>query len=176
MKLPDSSIVFNAREVQSAIDELAIDLQARCHGNQWIMLCVMQGGLMFTAELMKRMSVDLMQDSIRVTRYGDNTTGGELTWHYKPESELSGRRVIIVDDIFDEGETLAAIADYCHKEGAVEVVSAVLLEKNHDRKVDHYRPYFVGLQCDDRYVFGFGMDFEGHFRNLSEIRALASIH
>ena len=77
-----------------------------------------------------------------------------------------------LDDIFDEGETLAALADYCLDKGAEEVVSAVLLEKQHDRKATDYVPDVIGLTCDDRYVFGFGMDCEGLWRNLPEIRAL----
>ena len=77
---------------------------------------------------------------------------------------------MLIDDIFDEGYTLSMITAEFLRRGAVSVVCVVLLEKNHTRKVDGYRPDFVGLTCEDEYVFGYGMDLEGYWRNLPEIR------
>jgi len=81
--------------------------------------------------------------------------------------------VLVVDDILDEGLTLAAIIDYCHEQNARAVYSAVLVEKLHDRKPDDLRADYVGLHVEDRYVFGYGMDYHGYWRNLKGIYAVA---
>jgi hypoxanthine phosphoribosyltransferase len=79
----------------------------------------------------------------------------------------------VVDDILDEGLTLAAILDYCRAQGARAVYSAVLVEKLHERKTDGLQADFVGLQVEDRYVFGYGMDYHGYLRNVKGIYAVA---
>jgi hypoxanthine phosphoribosyltransferase len=80
--------------------------------------------------------------------------------------------VLIVDDILDEGHTLADILTFCRNAGAAQVYSAVLAEKQHARRADAITADFTGLHVEDRYVFGFGMDYKGHFRNLDGIYAV----
>lgn len=171
--LPDSHLVFDRNQIDRAIDEVANQLNERCDGDEWVILCVMNGGLMFCSEIMLRLKFPVRLDFVRVRRYRDTTTGGELEWLAKPETELQGKRILLLDDIFDEGPTLAAIADYCRDQGAADVVTAVLVEKRHDRKATSFRPDLIGLTCPDAYVFGFGMDYHGLWRNLPEIRELA---
>ena len=76
------------------------------------------------------------------------------------------------DDILDEGNTMQAIIDYCREQGADEVVSAVLLDKRHERRLPGVAADYAALEVDDRYVFGFGMDYEGCLRHLDAIHAL----
>ena len=168
----ESLLVFDAETISSAIDRVASAIEERCAGEDWVAMCVMNGGLMFMSELMKRLTLVLRLDAIRVSRYHDTTQGRDLKWHTRPETNPNGRNILLVDAIFDEGETLAAVARYFTEQGAKRVVPVVLLEKAHDRKVSHFRPDIVGLTCPDYYVFGFGMDFEGLYRNLPEIRRL----
>ena len=80
--------------------------------------------------------------------------------------------MLIVDDILDEGHTLADVLAYCRDAGATQVYSAVLVEKQHARRAHTVTADFVGLSVQDRYVFGFGMDYKGHFRNLDGIYAV----
>lgn len=172
MELPASSVVFDTGQIRTAIDELARALNARCGNREWTVMCVMNGALVFTAELIRQLTFPLRLDSVRVTRYHETTDGSHLRWHSRPESDIAGKSILLVDDIYDEGETLAALAGYLAEHGAGEIVSVVLVEKLHDRKVAGFRPDFVGLECPDAYVFGFGMDYHGRFRNLAEIRQL----
>ena len=79
-----------------------------------------------------------------------------------------------MDDIFDEGYTLEAICDYLKKSGAQKVYSVALLNKLHDRKVS-YRPDFIGLNVEDRFLYGFGMDYRGYFRNIDGIYAVNNL-
>jgi hypoxanthine phosphoribosyltransferase len=172
MQLPESELVFDENTIQSTIDRLALAINDHCADREWLVLCVLNGGLMFTGEVLKRTTFTARLDSVRVTRYHETTSGSELMWHAAPQSDLDGRNILLLDDIFDEGKTLAAIVENLQSAGANEVFTAVLVEKEHDRKVDGFRPDLVGLICPDHYVFGFGMDCEGLYRNLPEIRRL----
>ena len=98
--------------------------------------------------------------------------GADLQWKARPGMSLEGRCVLVVDDILDEGLTLAAVLEWCREQGAEQVLSAVLVHKDHDRKPALKRADFTGLTVPDRYVFGCGMDYQGRFRNLRGIYAL----
>ena len=110
-------------------------------------------------------------DYLDLTRYGDKTHGGEIAWKVQPGREIAGRTVLVLDDILDEGNTLLAIRDKLLSLGAARVVTAVLCEKNTGRDKP-IRADFTGLALPNRYVFGFGMDVRGAWRNLPEIYAL----
>jgi len=135
----------------------------------------MHGGLPFAGQLaleLGALGLDLTFDYLHATRYRGATTGGELTWKHRPATPLRGRRVLLVDDILDEGHTLAAVRDWCLAEGAAEVRIAALAVKRHDRCVEGICADHAGLDVPDRYVFGYGMDFQEHGRNLPAIYAL----
>lgn len=172
-RLPESRVLIDRNSITDAIDAVATELNKRCGDDEWVILCVMNGGLIFCSEIMLRLDFPVRLDFVRVARYRDTTSGGELEWRAKPETKLKDKRLLLLDDIFDEGPTLAAIADYCREQGAADLVTAVLLEKLHDHKATSFRPDFIGLTCSDAYVFGFGMDYQGLWRNLPEIRVLS---
>jgi len=137
-----------------------------------LLLCVMTGGLVTASELFIRLDFPLQLDYLHATRYQGGTRGSELQWITRPSQDLEGRTVLVVDDILDEGLTLAAILDYCREQGAAAVYSMVLVEKQHDRKASDLKADFVGLPVEDRYVFGYGMDYHGYLRNVRGIYAV----
>jgi hypoxanthine phosphoribosyltransferase len=165
--------VLHPRErVEAALDRLAREITAALGDKTPIVLSVMLGGLIPAGKLIDRFTFPLELDYVHATRYAGATSGGELRWIAKPGSSLLGRTVLLVDDILDEGLTLAAIHQSCLDMGASQVHSAVLIEKNHQRK-NGYQATFVGLQVEDRYVFGYGMDYKGYFRNAPGIYAVS---
>ncbi len=172
--LQQAELVFDTAHIDSAIDKLAQRLTERLSGAVPLVLCVMQGGLMFTGKIMPLLPLDAEFDYIHATRYGNNTSGDALEWLATPHKKLENRTVLILDDILDEGYTLAAIEQYCQDQGAKEVISAVLLQKKHDRLKPGMRCEFVALEVDDRYVFGYGMDYRGQLRHLNKIYAVTS--
>ena len=106
-------------------------------------------------------------------RYGDATRGGALTWHARPRVSLKNRHVVLLDDIVDEGVTLDALKAFCLSADAAGVTTVVLLDKATVRaRTGAPAPDLAALVCPDRYVFGWGMDFEGYWRNLPDIHAL----
>ncbi len=164
-----AELLFPRAQVLAAIDRLAVRLTVALAEENPLLLCVLNGGLPFTGALMQRLLFPLELSCVHVGRYGDATQGGELQWHVRPGVPVADRHVLLVDDIVDEGVTLAGLERWCRAEGAREVTTAVLLDKT-ARNEANVR--FAALVCPDRYVFGWGMDYEGYWRNLPDIYAL----
>lgn len=176
--LDQAELLVDAERISQALDQLAQRISeavARQGPLQQpvVVISVMNGGLILSGHLLTRFNFPLHVDFIHATRYRNQTSGGELEWKVEPHQSIQGRSLIILDDILDEGYTLQAIVDYCRRQGAASVISAVLVEKKHDRRTPHVDCDFVGLEVEDRYVFGFGMDYRGYHRNLNGIYAVA---
>jgi hypoxanthine phosphoribosyltransferase len=169
----EAECLHDAAAVQAILDHLAVEISAAIAGSLPIILCVMNGGIVITGHLLTRLTFPLEIDYLQATRYQGELRGAEVAWLCKPRLSLEGRTVLVVDDILDEGNTLAEVLAYCHRAGAERVLSAVLVKKRHDRLVDGITADFIGLEVEDRYVFGFGMDYRGYLRNLNGIYALA---
>jgi hypoxanthine phosphoribosyltransferase len=167
-----SEVIHDAAAVAAAYDRLAAAVTARLAGEAPLVLAMMVGGMVPTAEVVRRLRFPFQLDYLHATRYRGGTTGRELRWLARPNQPLAGRSVLLVDDILDEGVTLAAVQAECAAQGARQVLTAVLTRKRHDRCVPGARAEFVGLEVPDRYVFGCGMDYKEWFRDLPEVRAL----
>lgn len=165
--------LYSEQQVEAALDRMAADIGQAIAGSNPLLLCVMTGGLVAASELFTRLDFPVQLDYLHASRYQGTRGGAELKWITRPAQSLQGRTVLVVDDILDEGLTLAAILDYCRTQGASAVYSAVLVEKLHQRKASGLRADFVGVQVEDRYVFGYGMDYHGYWRNLRGIYAVA---
>lgn len=163
--------VCSAVVVSDAVRRLAREITARLQDRNPLVLGVMRGSVMFAGQLLPQLEFPLEFDYLDVTRYGDATSGGELTWKVSPGTAVSGRVVLVLDDILDEGHTLKAIRDKLLAAGAMEFHSAVFAEKETGR-VKPISADYVGVRLPNRYVFGFGMDVAGAWRNLPAIYAL----
>ncbi len=164
--------LYSQSEVETALDRMAGDITQAMGESDPLVLCVMNGGLIPAGCLLPRLEFPLRVDYLHATRYRNQTSGSELQWLKHHNEPLQGREVLVVDDILDEGITLAAIVEHCRNEGARRVLSAVIVEKEHDRS-NGFRCDFVGLKVEDRYVFGYGMDYKGYLRNVPGIYAVA---
>lgn len=168
-----AEVLFPQPVVLKAIDQLSVRLTVALADANPLLICVLHGGLPFTAAVMQRLQFPLELTYLHVGRYDRNTRGGALTWHAHPRLGLAGRHVVLLDDIVDEGVTLGALRDYCLGEGAEAVTTAALLDKAEVRaRAGAPAPDHAALICPDRYVFGWGMDFEGYWRNLPDVWAL----
>lgn len=167
----ESDCLCDSKKINSVLDELAEKITNDLTDTNPLVLCVMTGGVIPTGHLMTRLNFPLQIDYIHATRYQGETSGGELHWIQEPSISLENRNILIVDDIYDEGITLFEITKYCKEKGAAEVYSAVLVNKVHDRKAD-YSPTYIGLNIEDRYLFGFGMDYKHYLRNVNAIHAV----
>jgi len=162
-------------EVEQALDRMASDITRKLGTSQPLVVCLMNGGAVPFGRLLTRLRFPLQVDYVHATRYGSRLKGGELDWIAGPFVAAQGRTVLLVDDILDEGATLAAIEARYRADGARDVQKAVLVNKQRPRKIP-VTAEFVGLDIPDRYVFGYGMDYKGWLRNAPGIYAVAAVH
>ncbi len=164
--------LYDRAAIEAAIVRMGLELDVLLAGERAVFLTVMNGALMFAGALALAVRTDLEFDYLHATRYRGATHGGELHWLRRPVVGLGGRTVILADDILDEGHTLAAVRDACRAAGARRVLIAALCVKCHDRCVPGIAADVSGVVVPDRYVFGYGMDFQEQGRNLPAIYGL----
>jgi len=169
--LDEADCIYSDAEVQQAIARTGEEITAELAGKDPLVFCVMTGGIVPAGHLLPRLNFPLQVDYIHATRYQGGTKGGRLTWLVRPTISMRGRTVLVIDDIYDEGVTLSEIIEYCSAEGAQSIYTAVLINKLHDRKCGD-KPDFISLETEDRYLFGYGMDYHGYLRNAPGIYAI----
>lgn len=169
--LAEADCIYSNAQVETAFDEMAKAITTDLQDKNPLALCVMTGAVIPAGHLLSRLQFPLQVDYIHASRYQGETSGGTLKWVAEPKFPLKDRTVLIIDDILDEGITLAELIKYCQAEGASGVYSAVLVEKEKQRPVEVKADY-VGLLTPDRYLFGYGMDYKDYLRNAAGIYAV----
>ncbi len=172
--LAEAEVIYDAAAVNAAYDRMATALTRRVGDSNPVILPIMMGGLFVASEIMKRLEFPMQLDYLHATRYRGDMHGGELIWKVMPSVDLAGRVVVVIDDILDEGHTLAAVQRALHSQEPTEVLTAVLVQKNHDRRDPSVEVDIVGLETGDRYLFGCGMDYRGYLRQHPAIYAVNS--
>ncbi|QYF95140.1 hypoxanthine-guanine phosphoribosyltransferase [Massilia sp. PAMC28688] len=173
--LQNATEIFNADAVTSAVTQVADTLNARFAQPDDetfpLVLGVMGGAVVFVGQVLPQLRFPLEFDYIHVSRYGDEDQGGKVVWKVIPRSNVQGRTIIVLDDILDEGETLAHVKQRLLDMGAAEVIIAVFADKDikRDKPV---KADIVGLTIPDKFVVGFGMDVYGYWRNLPGLWAI----
>lgn len=169
--LAGAEIIHTADTVAAAVSRVAAEITEKLGESNPLVLCVMSGGVPFSGQLMTQLLFPLDFDYMHVTRYGQETSGGALSWRSAPWTPVEGRTVLILDDILDEGFTLAAIVERMKELGAAACYTAVATDKLNGKKKP-LKADFVALTVPDRFVFGYGMDVRGKWRNLPAIYAM----
>lgn len=163
-------------DVEAALDRMATEITAAMSDQQPVVYAIMNGGLAIAGQMMTRLNFPLEMGYMHATRYRGETKGqADLQWQAMPSVPMQGRHVLILDDIFDEGHTLAEVISACEAQGALSVKTAVLVNKIHDRKHPGMKVDFCGMDIEDRYVFGYGMDYRGFWRNAPGIYAVKGL-
>ncbi|HEX5306843.1 MAG TPA: hypoxanthine-guanine phosphoribosyltransferase [Dyella sp.] len=170
--LANADLLVDRPAIDAMIARIGGEIDAALDGERALFLTVMNGALMFAGQLALAIRTDLEFDYVHATRYRGATTGHDLHWLREPIVPMTGRTVLLVDDILDEGHTLKAVRDDCLRRGARRVLIASLCTKRHDRLVEGIASDFNGIELPDRYVFGYGMDYHEQGRNLPGIYAL----
>lgn len=169
----EADCLVDAATVSLALERLAAEITARLAERNPLIFTVMNGGLVFAGRVLPGLDFPLELGYLHATRYGHALSGQQIDWRVHPTLDPRGRCVLVLDDILDEGHTLVAIVEALKQQGAQEVLTAVLVDKQHARKArPGLRADFTGLQVEDRFLFGCGMDYKGYWRNLPGIYAL----
>ncbi len=174
--MADADLLKSKEDIDGALDQLASGITERLSTSLPVVYSIMNGGLIFAGKLLPLLNFPLEVGYMHATRYRGETEGQtELQWQALPSCPMDGRTVLILDDIFDEGNTLAEVVEACKAQGATEVITAVLITKVHDRKNTNLQVDFSGLDVEDRYLFGYGMDYRGYWRNAEGIYAVKGL-
>jgi hypoxanthine phosphoribosyltransferase len=169
--LEEAELLFPTEAVNAAVERMARDISLQLGDEFPVVLSVMGGAAVFTGRLLPLLAFPLEFGAIEVTRYNNDIQGRDIAWRLAPRDNVRGRTVLVVDDILDEGITLAAIRAKLLEMGAARVLCAVFADKDIGRGKPAQAD-FVGVTVPNRYVFGFGMDAYGLWRNLPAIYAL----
>ncbi len=167
--LTQSRVLYSAQQVELAISGLAQSITKALATENPMVIAVMGGAIVFAGKLLPKLNFPLTFDFVQASRYHNETSGRDLVWGVEPKQAVKDKTILLLDDILDEGITLQAIRDKCLALGAKKVMIAVLVEK----ELNQQKPInadFIGLKVPNQYVFGYGMDVYGWWRNLEEIR------
>jgi hypoxanthine phosphoribosyltransferase len=169
--------VVESASIRRRVAELAADID-RHYGDverPVVLLCVLKGSLIFTSDLARALTVPVEIDSVAVRSYSTGTIStGRVELVREPSASLTGRDVLIVEDIVDTGNTIAYLQAYLAAVGAQSVRVVALLNKTARRE----HPLVVdwhGFDIPDRFVVGYGLDYAERYRNLTDVRALHGV-
>ena len=168
--LQQAELLYSAEQVQASLHKVARQINAALADTHPLVLSVMGGAVVFSGQLLPLLEFPLDFDYVHVSRHGEAKHGGKICWKVEPCENVRGRVVLVLDDILDEGHTLAALRQRVMELGASRFYSAVFADKRHGRDKPVHAD-FVGTELPDRFVFGYGMDIEGAWRNLPAIYA-----
>jgi hypoxanthine phosphoribosyltransferase len=165
-------ILFTEQEILAGIGRVALEVTRAYRGRSFTVVCVLKGSCVFASDLIRRIPIPLELAFVAASSYGDKTTSGELSVSFLPlDSEISGRNLLLVDDILDTGRTLYKLKRELVARGAAEVRTCVFLDKPARRSVE-FEADFRCFEVDDLFVVGYGLDYAGHYRNLPYVGAL----
>ena len=173
-KIQDHIVCLHSKEeVEAVIDKVAAEMNEKFADEAPLFLCVMNGAVIFMGQLISRLTFPLQIDYIHTSRYRGTMTGSDLRWISEPTISLKDRTIVVIEDILDSGVTLAAILEYCRQHGAKAVYTAALVDKDHPRAEGGVeKADFTGLYVENKFLVGYGLDYQEFFRNLPGIYAV----
>tara|TARA_B100000686_G_scaffold306219_1_gene345448 strand:+ start:4112 stop:4657 length:546 start_codon:yes stop_codon:yes gene_type:complete len=169
--LESAEQIYSADIISETVQRMAVDITDTLSDQNPLVLSVTSGAIVFTGQLLPLLKFPLNLDYLHASRYNNKIKGGEVTLKVSPYTNIKDRVVLVLDDILDEGITLASVRKHILENGAKAFYSAVLANKDIN-KAKSITADFVGFTLPDRYVFGFGMDIYGSWRNLPAIYAV----
>ncbi len=166
----DLKVLFSENEIQNAIKKLGEKINADYEGEELFLICVLKGAVMFMVDLAKHLKMPVDMEFIRLSSYGSGfTSTGKVNAVDISLPDLNGKNVLIIEDIIDTGHTARFLMDFMnHNFKAKSVKFCSLLDKRIKREVD-INPDYYGLDVDDKFLVGYGLDFDGFYRNLPYI-------
>ncbi len=174
MKKDIESILVSKAEISSICDRIAEQINRDyANSKKLVLICILKGSMMFASELMKRITLPLELDFMKVSSYGSGTSStGIINIHLDIKREdFSDVDFLIVEDIIDSGRTLSHLIKYFKEKGAKSAKTVTLLDKPSRRTVD-YVPDYCGMTIPDKFVVGFGLDYDEKYRNLPYVGIL----
>jgi hypoxanthine phosphoribosyltransferase len=166
-------ILFHEQTIFSRLDELAQDITEAYRGEELTVIAVLNGSLIFAADLMRRIPLPLKLDCVSIASYhGGTESSGVVTFDQLSMPDIDGRHVLIVDDILDSGRTLHAICGRLRQDARPKSVRVCVLLRKRRERAEEMEADFVGFDIDDEFVIGYGLDYAERYRNLPFVGVL----
>ncbi|MBM3333942.1 hypoxanthine phosphoribosyltransferase [Candidatus Sumerlaeota bacterium] len=166
------SIVLPREQIAYRVSQLGRQISEDYRGCDLVLVAVLKGSIVFLSDLMRVISIPHRFDLVRAASYGSSTTSsGHVAVTYRPELPLAGRDVLIVEDVLDTGRTVEAISREIEERGPRSLALCVLLSKRRERVAD-VKPRYVGFEIPDRFVVGYGLDYDERYRHLDCVAIL----
>lgn len=165
-------ILIDSQAIQTRLQELGTEISKNYQGRELVIIAIINGAIIFTADLIRQIHVPVQLDCIRVSSYRDDTAPVQA-----PEIidrirlDVTGRDVLLIDDILDTGNTLSRVSSIIESMGPTSLKTCVLLDKQERRSIE-FNADFVGFQIPDEFVVGYGLDFAERYRQLPCIGVL----
>lgn len=165
-------IMFTKQEINSIIYTMADKINTDFAGKEIIAVVILKGSLMFASDLIRALSVNVKLDFIQVSSYGASTvSSGNVILKKDLDEDISGKNVLLIEDIIDSGNTLSHLREHLINRGAKSVKIASLLSKPSRREIDVQVEY-IGAEIPDKFVVGYGLDYNEKYRQLDYIGIL----
>jgi hypoxanthine phosphoribosyltransferase len=165
-------ILFTESELKSIAESMGRQISADYCGKDLILLCIMKGSLVFTADLMRAITIPITLDFMQTSSYGSSSfSSGSIDIKYNPQEKIKNRHVLIVEDIIDSGNTLSRLKPFLENLGAADVKICALLDKP-SRRIAEIKADYIGRRIPDEFVVGYGLDYAEKYRNLPYIGIL----
>lgn len=165
-------LLISSQKIHEQLEKVARVLEKHYNDEEITIVMVMKGSFILAADLMRHLSLPVKLEYIQASSYGEKgTKKGELSISSFDSIDLKGKHVLVIDDIFDTGETLSTIIKHIEKKGPKSLYSLVLLSKNVPHHTD-YRPDRTLFDIEDHFVVGYGLDYKEYYRGLPDIYAI----
>jgi len=160
-------VLFDAAAIERRVRELGAQISREYAGEDLLVVCLLRGGLTFTADLTRYISISHELDCMSLSSYGTGhyASSGNVRVNLDLKTNIEGRNVLLVEDIVDSGRTLAHVLEMLRTREPKSLKVCVLLDKKERREVEVVCDY-VGFDVPDKYIFGYGIDIDEHFRHL----------
>lgn len=167
-------ILFNEEQIAARVAELGRQISEDYAGEEVIVVCVLNGAMPFTADLLRKLEGQVRLDTIAASSYGNGTiSSGTVKITKELKTDIVGRNVLLVDDVFDTGLTMSLLVETLQARGAKSIKSCVFLDKTARHSVV-YRPDYVGYEIPDAFVIGYGLDYNEQYRQLPYVGIIKS--
>ena len=165
--MEDLKVLINERELQKRVNEIGKQIEEEYKGKEITLICILKGSVFFTVDLARSIKGDVKLEFIRVSSYNDGTeSSGEIKMKLDLKDSIQGKDVIVIEDIIDTGRTLSYLIEYLKMKKPNSVKLCALLDKPDRRVVKGVKVDYTGFQIPDKFVVGYGLDFDERYRNL----------
>lgn len=163
-----SKILFTKEQIQKRVNELGKQISDEFRGQEVLMVCVLKGSSVFYADLVRAMDIPVEFDFIHVSSYEGSVTTGEVKINKDLTVDITGKNIVVVEDIIDTGVTMKALVPMLLARGPKSVKVCAMLDKPARRRVD-FKGDYIGFEIPDEFVIGYGLDYAHKYRNIPEI-------